>query len=189
LALYLVSTLVLYRLPLRRSSRLRSLFNFTSGSYDPSTPWISRLNLEFCRTGHVTSKTVKILCRSSNPGSITLSICSLSQICQDLASEASKDQDFTTLFEIPGLSPDTSYTYSASNGAQGSVRTQRKPSDMDKFSLLSSSCIKPNWPYSPANHPLRILGFECMAAYLSAKTNIPEMMLFLGDFICEPVPG
>lgn len=141
--------------------------------------------LAFCRTGQVTSTSVKLLCRNPTPDVMTMSVCSPQSLCYDVSQASSTEHDFLTLFYLSHLSPDTAYTYSASNGHHGSFKTQRRECDMQTFSLISSSCMKPNWPYSPVNHALRIQGLEHLASYLSVTRKIPEMMLFLGDFICE----
>jgi alkaline phosphatase D len=187
------------------------VWSAATGIYDPSTPFASWSNvtinalcvlgsldfvyrihhlhnvtdLAFCRTGEATSTTTILLCRSSSKGSISLSVCDPLEQCRQNYSATAENADLATVFELSDLVPNTRYSYSASIGQGGSFVTCRRQEEMQQFSLLSSSCIKPNWPYSPFNHPLKIQGLEHLGRYLSVSSKTPELMLFLGDFICE----
>lgn len=145
--------------------------------------------LAFCRTGATTATSVKLLCRNPQLDSMTVSYCDPDGQCRDQRAGSPEARDCTAIVEITDLAPGTVYSYSASNGHNGSFATTGREKDMGTFTLLSSSCMKPNWPYSPWNHPLRIQGLEDLGSYLSALRENPAMMLFLGDFICEFVSG
>jgi alkaline phosphatase D len=211
LALYFGSTLSLRQSPSSPPTAIRRTLILASGFYDPSTLFISWLNLSinllcvlgcldfvyrihylhsahdltFCRTGETTATSAKLLCRNPLSNVMTLSFCHPDGNCSDQHTASREEWDHTAVFEIADLAPDTMYLYSASNGHNGSFATTGREDDMRSFTLLSSSCMKPNWPYSPFNHPLKIRGLEDLGSYLSASGKIPEMMLFLGDFICE----
>lgn len=94
------------------------------------------------------------------------------------------DTDQTGYVRLMGLDSGTKYHYNTSTSLEGTFTTHKAPKDMSSFSLLSTSCQKPNWPYSPSSHPLRIQGMEHLDQYLASSHTTPEMMLFLGDFIC-----
>lgn len=91
--------------------------------------------------------------------------------------------DSAVPIRLEQLNPGSTYHYKSDIGHAGSFTT--RDANISSFSLLSTSCQKPNWPYSPTNHPLRINGLEHLDAYIGTMANEPEMMLFLGDFICE----
>jgi alkaline phosphatase D len=211
LALYLGSTLFLRQRPSSRPTAIRRALVLASGFYDSSNLFVSWLNLSvnllcvlgcldfvyrihymhsahdltFCRTGETTATSAKLLCRDPQSDFMTVSFCHSDGDCRELHEASREETDRTAVFEISGLVPRTLYSYSASNGHHGSLATTGREDDLGTFTLLSSSCMKPNWPYSPFNHPLRIQGLEDLGSYLSASKKIPEMMLFLGDFICE----
>jgi alkaline phosphatase D len=210
-ALYAGSTAYLSLAGTTTSSKIKWARTLISGCYDPSYRLTSLFNillnlicvmgcldfvyrahilhderdLTFCRTGQVTSDSVKLLCRGAEHNAGNWSICNATGDCSDWTSSSDIAKDQTVVIELSGLSPNSRYTYSSSSGLAGSFVTQRSSSDMQHFTLLSTSCMKPNWPYSPFNHPLRILGIEHITSYLSTSLKKPEMMLFLGDFICK----
>jgi alkaline phosphatase D len=98
--------------------------------------------------------------------------------------------DFTSAVQIPRLKPLTHYEYSISNGHSGSFTTapptgQTDPSS-SAFTFLTSSCIKPRFPYDPFSHPLGIPGLRQLAKLMPLLKA--RFMLFLGDFIYVDVP-
>ena len=102
----------------------------------------------------------------------------------------SDDTDFTFALEISHLRPSTQYQYAASNNHTGYFTTafpvgQIDPTT-DKFTFLTSSCIKPRFPYNPLSHPLSIPGFKHLATWIPSLHA--SFMLFLGDFIYIDVP-
>lgn len=56
------------------------------------------------------------------------------------------------------------------------------------FTFLTSSCIKPRFPYNPLDHALAIPGFRYMADVMKSIPGGAQFMLFLGDFIYIDVP-
>lgn len=102
----------------------------------------------------------------------------------------SNDTDFTYPLEIPHLRHSTRYQYASSNNHSGYFTTappvgQTWP-NIDVFTFLTSSCIKPRFPYNPLAHPLSIPGFKHLAKWIPSLH--PSFMLFLGDFIYIDVP-
>ena len=113
--------------------------------------------------------------------------------------------DFTTVFTIDGLRPDTRYQYALSNNysgyivtAPGDGRVSVRQAKLDpavqsdsldlggKLTFLHSSCLKARFPYNPIDHPLTISGLQPLAGVLSRLK--PAFFLFLGDFIYVDVP-
>ncbi|WVQ76114.1 hypothetical protein IAR50_005756 [Cryptococcus sp. DSM 104548] len=100
----------------------------------------------------------------------------------------SRHTDFTLSAHLSHLYPDTAYLYNTTVGLEGSFVTRRKAENMTRFSLLSTSCQKPNWPYNPFQHPLSIHGLAHVEKVAAAMIRRPEAMLFLGDFIYSDLP-
>ena len=102
----------------------------------------------------------------------------------------SNDTDFTYALDIPHLRPSTQYQYAVSNNRSGYFVTAPPIGythpKTDKFTFLTSSCIKPHFPYNPFTHPLSIPGFKHLARWIPSLH--PSLMLFLGDFIYIDVP-
>lgn len=102
----------------------------------------------------------------------------------------SNETDYTYTQVIAHLRPSTQYQYAASTNHSGFFTTAAPAGQMapgaTKFTFLTSSCIKPRFPYNPFSHPLSIPGLKHLAKW------IPELhasfMLFLGDFIYVDVP-
>lgn len=142
-------------------------------------------DLSFSRVGYVSSTSAKLLLRSESSNiNVTYWSSGLESPLQFEAS-AIAGGDWTSAVTLDYLTPDTLYQYSSTSGHSGSFRTTRRERDLERFSVVSTSCQKPNWPYSPLSHPLRIVGMEDLDLYLDKTSLEPEMMLFLGDFICE----
>ncbi|MCJ1483702.1 hypothetical protein MMC06_003870 [Schaereria dolodes] len=102
----------------------------------------------------------------------------------------SNDTDWTYSLTISLLKPSSRYQYAVSNNHSGFFTTapligQTAP-DSEKFTFLTSSCIKPRFPYSPFSHPLHIPGFFYLAKWIPVLKA--SFMLFLGDFIYIDVP-
>ncbi|KAI8665296.1 PhoD domain-containing protein [Fusarium sp. Ph1] len=145
-------------------------------------------DLSFSRVGFVDSLTARVVIRAPNSDYVEITVtsnlgASAAQVDPILIS---RESDYTGTFLIDGLAPNTSYTYSTNASHTGSFRTSVLPQDLKRWSLISSSCIKPFYPYSPIDHGLRIKGLEHLGSYVS--TNAVEMMLFLGDFIYIDLP-
>lgn len=100
--------------------------------------------------------------------------------------------DFTAAVKIPlpGLSEQT-YQWTTSNNQTGYFTTPPQIGEVTKngdFTFLSTSCIKPRFPYNPLDHPLSIQGFKHMANAIRSIPGGVQFMLFLGDFIYIDVP-
>jgi alkaline phosphatase D len=140
--------------------------------------------VEFSRMGYVTHDSARIALRSDG-GDIRVTYGSEGEPMRAAStSMRSGDTDQTTQLLLEALRSNTAYHYNTSTGLEGTFTTRSAPEDMSRFSILSTSCQKPNWPYSPLNHPLRIQGMEYLDQYLASSGLAPDMMLFLGDFIC-----
>ena len=102
----------------------------------------------------------------------------------------SNETDFTYPLTINHLQPSTLYEYALSNNRSGYFNTappfgKANPYN-GKFTFLTSSCIKPRFPYNPLDHPLEIPGFRYLAQWVPKLQA--SFMLFLGDFIYVDVP-
>ena len=155
--------------------------------------------LSFARVGFVSDTTAKVLVREPDSAQVPIYFSYRGAPGSGVddawksggqAYWLSNETDFTTTFTLNKLRPSTSYQYAASNNHTGFFTTappvgQRHP-DRGKFTFLTSSCIKPRFPYNPFYHPLTIPGLKHLAKW------IPQLhasfMLFLGDFIYVDVP-
>ena len=156
-------------------------------------------DLSFARLGFVSDTSAKILVREPDTTRLPIyfSYRGGPGPEQDDAWKAagqaywlSKETDYTTTLTLNKLRPSTTYQYAVSNNHTGFFTTAppvgRMVPDRGKFTFLTSSCIKPRFPYNPFSHPLTIPGLKHLAKW------IPELkasfMLFLGDFIYIDVP-
>lgn len=152
------------------------------------------------RVGYVSSTTAKLLVREPNLENLPLAISYREASEEDSEQWVEEGKiyhldyatDFTHAITIKNLKPSTQYQYRLSNNKTGSFTTAPMPgSELSKrLTFMTSSCIKPNFPYNPFSHPLRIMGIEKVT---QAITNLPPLrrpsfMLFLGDFIYIDVP-
>lgn len=112
-------------------------------------------DLSFSRTGFVSDITASLVLRTRTP-SFNLTYVSLGGSAE-VGMDIPADSDSTVTVRLDGLQPDSLYDYTSTAGHKGSFQTSL--SDPTTFSLVSTSCQKPNWPYNPANHPLRITEF------------------------------
>jgi alkaline phosphatase D len=141
-------------------------------------------DLSFSRTGYVTDTTANLLFRST-AASFNITYASASNVA-GIEVVLPADSDSTVAVRLDRLLPGSVYNYTSTAGHQGSFTTSR--TNPSVFSLVSTSCQKPNWPYLPTNHALRVTGIEHLDAYIDTMSQKPEMMLFLGDFICMCEP-
>lgn len=102
----------------------------------------------------------------------------------------SNETDHTFTVAIKGLQPSARYQYAVSNNQSGYFTTApaagHNSPGSDKLTFLTSSCIKPRFPYNPLPHPLSMPGFRHLAKWI--PTLKASFMLFLGDFIYIDVP-
>ncbi|KAF5542392.1 alkaline phosphatase D [Fusarium napiforme] len=147
--------------------------------------------LSFSRMGFVDHSTARIVLRA--PISDYVEIRVTSGYDEQAGTERlisvllSPDSDYVGTALMEGLKPNTSYTYSTNASHSGSFRTLSQPgTGLKPWRLVSSSCIKPFYPYNPLDHSLRIKGLEHLSNYLSESPV--DMVLFLGDFIYIDLP-
>ena len=156
-------------------------------------------DLAFARVGYVSDTSVKILCREPSleqlPIYISYRAVPESGLDDSWKSAGkvyllSNDTDYTSTQEITSLRPSTRYQYAISNNHSGFFTTAAPPGQItpgtSKFTFLTSSCIKPRFPYNPLAHPLSIPGLHHLAAWLPDLKA--SFLLFLGDFIYIDVP-
>lgn len=160
-------------------------------------------NLSFSRVGYVSPTTAKILIREPDQSRLPLFV--YYQEDQEGAERAESpwvqaeeiyslvnSTDYTVPVLLENLQPSTQYRYSISNNQTGVFSTASWPGshNSQRLSFVTSSCIKPNFPYSPFSHPLRIPGIELLSKAIAKlpSVNKPAFMLFLGDFIYIDVP-
>lgn len=156
-------------------------------------------DLSFARVGFVSDTSAKILVREPDTAQVPIYFSyrgTPGSGADDAWKSAgqvywlSAETDFTTSFNLKQLRPLTTYQYAVSNNHTGFFTTGPPTGQMvpgrGKFTFLTSSCIKPRFPYNPFSHPLTIPGLKYLAKW------IPELhasfMLFLGDFIYIDVP-
>ncbi|KJX93820.1 alkaline phosphatase family protein [Zymoseptoria brevis] len=160
-------------------------------------------DLSMARVGYVSHDTANILVREPDVSQLpifasyrsveTPSHLDNSWKSAGSISDLSNLTDFTSTFKLTKLKPDTRYEYSISTNHFGTFTTPPRPGQIsdrpeksNTFTFLHSSCIKPNFPYTPFSHPLSIRGLKHLSALL--PTLSAQFMLFLGDFIYIDVP-
>ncbi|KAI7975366.1 hypothetical protein EIK77_003747 [Talaromyces pinophilus] len=157
-------------------------------------------DLSFSRIGYVSPTTANLLVREPHVSNfpVTIKYQEATQSDTDYWIEEGKiyqlnaAKDFTFPVTIKNLKPSTQYRYTLSNNQTGTFITapQSGTQSANRLSFLTSSCIKPNFPYNAFSHPLRILGLEQVSHAIKKlpSLNRPSFMLFLGDFIYIDVP-
>ena len=164
-------------------------------------------DLSFARVGYVSYDTAKILIREPDTFKLPVYISYRRATSTSMLEPTwektwhsggsvywlDNSTDYTHVFEISHLIHSTLYQYTASNTKLvGTFTTAPLPREQSfnsydqKLTFLTSSCIKPHFPYSPFAHPLSIPGFRHLAAWIP-KVHA-SFMLFLGDFIYIDVP-
>ncbi|OAA80570.1 PhoD-like phosphatase [Akanthomyces lecanii RCEF 1005] len=98
--------------------------------------------------------------------------------------QMSSENDFVGTVTFAGLRPESTYLYTTNASHAGTFTTP--PKSPKRWSLISSSCIKPFYPYNPLDSALRVKGLEHLDDFISS--NPVDMMLFLGDFIYIDLP-
>lgn len=193
--------------PCRRSwaTRLAVLINLLCGLF--TADFLLRgfflyptADLRFSRIGHISHNTAELLLREPDAGRFPLivsykeaddeGIDSTSWIQAATIDGTDESTDFTTKVTLANLKSSSSYRYILSNQQAGFFVTNPAPEShaANKLSFLTSSCMKPNFPYDVRRHPLRIPGLEKMTSAVSNLSKLPSFMLFLGDFIYIDVP-
>ena len=160
--------------------------------------------LSFARVGYVSDRAARILIREPDTAQLPLYISYRavrhvqdSALAVDEAWKSagkvywlSSETDFTYTLSIPDLHSSTLYQYAVSNNHSGSFTTAPPAGYLapgsEKLTFITSSCIKPRFPYNPLAHPLSIPGFKQLAKWMPSLQA--SFMLFLGDFIYIDVP-
>lgn len=156
-------------------------------------------NVSFSRIGYVSSTTANLVFREPDTAHlpVTVSYQDLTANTGDwheqgIVYQLDNSTDFTVTVPINDLKPSTQYRYSLSNNKSGTFITSPKPEspESSRLSFVTSSCLKPNFPYNILSHPLRVPGIEQMTDVLAKLPELlrPAFMLFLGDFIYIDVP-
>ncbi|KAK1962269.1 PhoD-like phosphatase [Colletotrichum sublineola] len=146
-------------------------------------------DLSFSRVGYVDETTARIVARHNSSPITYVEITWSPSGTQEAQVESqtiplNASNDYVGTFLLDGLKPGTLYTYTTNVSHSGNFKTAE--TSPKRWSLISTSCIKPFYPYNPLNHGLQIRGLEHLDQYLS--TNPADMMLFLGDFIYIDLP-
>ncbi|KAI9751401.1 MAG: hypothetical protein M1815_001167 [Lichina confinis] len=156
-------------------------------------------DLSFAQAGFVSDRSAKILIRE--PNSTTLPVFLSYRVIDGSGDDAWKaagsvyslcdDSDYTQALTIDDLKPDTRYQFATSTNHSGSFMTAPELGSVGRrsgavYSFLTSSCLKPRFPYDPRSHPLAVSGFRDVARLMPALNA--RFMLFLGDFIYVDVP-
>lgn len=160
-------------------------------------------DLSFARLGYVSPTEANLLIREPHPSRwpvfVSYKESSGSAIYGDVAWKAagqingfSNETDFTGVVTFPlQIHPDRTYQWVTSNNHSGSFTAPPKAGQVGKqgtFTFLTTSCIKPRFPYNPLQHALSIPGFKHMEKAINSIPGGAQFMLFLGDFIYIDVP-
>ncbi|KAF5867179.1 hypothetical protein ETB97_004100 [Aspergillus alliaceus] len=154
----------------------------------------------FSRIGYVSPTTANLLVREPDSSQLPLVVFyqsaeqadSSKWVEEGIIYALDESTDFTASVTLENLKPSSHYRYSLSNNRTGSFVTAplHGSKSANRLSFLTSSCMKPNFPYNPLSHPLRIKGIERMTDTVNKLPSMlrPAFMLFLGDFIYIDVP-
>ncbi|KAH8702223.1 alkaline phosphatase family protein [Talaromyces proteolyticus] len=157
-------------------------------------------DLAFSRIGYVSPTTANLLVREpygdNFPVSIKYQEASKSETGawteEGKIYQLNAKSDYTYPVVLKNLKPSIQYRYALSNNHTGLFTTAPLPGTQsaNRLTFLTSSCIKPNFPYNPFSHPLRIPGIEQVSEAIKKLPSLsrPSFMLFLGDFIYIDVP-
>ena len=158
-------------------------------------------DLSFTRVGYVSENSARILVREPDVNQLPLFVSykegdstavsnTNAWSVADKIYYLSNQTDFAHTLTISGLRSSTRYQFSTSNGHYGDFLTAAPAGKLhpfsSKFTFLTTSCIKPRFPYSPLDHPLRIPGLDHLTNWIPSLGA--SFMLFLGDFIYIDVP-
>lgn len=157
-------------------------------------------DVSFSRIGYVSPTTANLLLREPDQSQLPVVVSyqkasspsSAKWTREGTIYKLNNSTDFTAVVTLRNLKPSTHYRYSLSNNKTGSFITAPRPGSpaANRLSFVTSSCIKPNFPYNVLSHPLKIPGIEQMTEALGKLPALlrPAFMLFLGDFVYIDVP-
>jgi len=159
--------------------------------------------LSFARLGFLSPTEAKLLIREPDASQLPIFV-SYRQVASPTTQQNSvwqsegilttlgNDTDYTGVVTISlPHNADGTYQWTTSNNHTGQFTIPPKVGQVSKtgdFTFLTSSCIKPHFPYNPLDHPLAIPGFKYMAQVIKSIPGGAQFMLFLGDFIYVDVP-
>lgn len=162
--------------------------------------------LSMARTGYVSDTTAKILVREpdvrkfpifasyrhADPPILDSRPVDTSWKSAGRIDFLDESTDFTGIFNLMQLRPDTRYQYVANNHTGYFVtaplvgQTSSRALKRGVFTFLHSSCLKNRLPYNPLSHPMSNTGLQYLAQNVAGLKA--HFMLFLGDFIYADVP-
>lgn len=154
----------------------------------------------FSRIGYVSPTTANLLFREPDVSRLPVVVSyqeavtttSEKWVPEGTVYKLDNSTDFTAMVTLKNLKPSTQYRYSLSNNKTGTFITSARPGSpaASRLSFVTSSCLKPNFPYNILNHPLRVPGIERLTEVIGKLPIIlrPAFMLFLGDFVYIDVP-
>lgn len=170
---------------------------FRAKVFHPST------DLSFARLGYVSPTEANLLVREPNatqlPIFVSYRLAHQAATYEDSAWQSAgaiytmnNDTDYTAAitFALPNL-PDRTYQWTTSNNHTGYFTVPPKAGQVSAhgdFTFLTTSCIKPHFPYNPLDHALAVPGFRHLAKVIKSIPGGAQFMLFLGDFIYIDVP-
>ncbi|KXL45054.1 hypothetical protein M433DRAFT_67605 [Acidomyces richmondensis BFW] len=159
-------------------------------------------DLSMARVGYVSDSTAEILVREPDTEKLPLfaSYRMSGSEPRDVPWKAGgridyldNSTDFTGVFTLKKLHPDTRYQWSVGNEHSGFFTTAPRPGKVSTragsegvFTFIHSSCLKNHFPYSPFDHPLSNHGLRSLSNVIRGLKA--QFMLFLGDFIYIDVP-
>ena len=156
-------------------------------------------DVSFSRIGHVSPTTANLVFREPDTAHLPI-VVSYQEASHDpnkwvqegTVYQIDDSTDFVSSVKFKNLKPSTQYRYRLSNNKTGQFVTSPRPGSQEatRMSFVTSSCLKPNFPYNILSHPLRVPGIEKMTEALAKLPQLlkPSFMLFLGDFIYIDVP-
>ncbi|KAJ5099582.1 hypothetical protein N7532_006583 [Penicillium argentinense] len=157
-------------------------------------------DVSFSRIGFVSPTTANLLFREPDSSQLPVvvsyqevtTISPEKWIREGTVYKLENETDFTATVTLKNLKPSTHYRYSLSNNKSGTFTTSARPGspEANRLSFVTSSCLKPNFPYNILSHPLRVPGIEQLTEAIGKLPALlrPAFMLFLGDFVYIDVP-
>lgn len=147
-------------------------------------------DFNFSRVGYVDETSARVVIRSPSTAewsAVQVNLRLAGNPDSNIGSQVvqtSSENDFVGTVTFAGLRPESTYLYTTNASHAGTFTTPQK--SPKRWSLISSSCIKPFYPYNPLDSALRVKGLEYLDDFISS--NPVDMMLFLGDFIYIDLP-
>ncbi|KAL2065940.1 hypothetical protein VTL71DRAFT_3610 [Oculimacula yallundae] len=147
-------------------------------------------SLSFSRIGFVDESSARITIRSPEAPFVQITYRSINTTKWETGPviHAPENDDHVATFSLENLQADTTYTYITNASHTGTFQTPSQ--HPEQWSMLSSSCMSPFFPYNPLSHALHLPGLEHLSSYISPlpPPQKPQFMLFLGDFIYIDLP-